>query len=509
MNWRYQRQSLYAERGNVLTYEGIDPLTGLPVLIYSFSGTLDPALRNLESENIPGLLAVITEGELTQVAVAYSREYQPLLSPPQIATHTLLLDSARALRDAAEAGVLHGDIRPLRFLASPSHLLFEGFGIPWRPDDTSHRAPELTNGASYAGDIYAWAKSLFELNLTLSSRQKRVLEACLHQDPNERPTAGELYTTLEAEPSEAISPKLTADTLELTFDEEVMGEGSIGSSASPEFVSLGLDLEAQPQEASIPLDDTDDELEGDEDAPVIVKRNTTEPSFDIDDFDDAPTMGAVFTAPAEASEPDPLVIMSDPGKRAVVPSPVTVSKSPKASEGGFVKTLPPGATYRPGATIHDAPPGKFKEPKSKPEKKAAQPRHLRNLLRFVAILMVAAAVAVLVFLQRQQTQPTASTPGGASVANYIVEVTIEPANLPPVGLYVVSAPEGTRTPAGAQVGSYQPGRNQIVLDRPGNWQFQVRFEDRASDVVALRLPEERSLRFTLAPPTEPEEESAP
>lgn len=508
MTWRYQRQSLYAERGNVLTYEGIDPLTGLPVLIYSFPGQLDAALRHLESENIPGLLAVASEGELTQVAVAYSREYQPLLSPPQIAVHTLLLDSARALRDAAEAGVLHGDIRPVRFLASPTHLLLEGFGIPWPPEASSYRAPELTGAASYAGDVYAWAKSLLELDLRLSSRQKRVLEACLHENPDERPTASELYTTLEAEPSESVRPELTADTLELTFDTGVMAAGeTVGSAASPEFAELGLALEAQAASSAAPLAESAPLDTLHLDAPPRPKA--PEPDFDIDGFDDPSPLGVVFTPRSpevEASEPEPLVIMSDPGRKPAAQRAQAAPSS--ASEGGFVKTLPPGATYRPGATVHDAPPGRFKEPELKAEVKQS-PRQWRNLLRFVAILMVAAAVAVLVFLQRQQTQPTVATPGGASVSNYIVEVIIEPANLPPVGLYVVSAPEGTRTPAGAQVGSYQPGRNQIVLDRPGNWQFQVRFEDRASDVVALQLPEQRSLRFTLAPPAEPEEESTP
>lgn len=447
VSWRYQRRSLYAERGGVLTFEGVDPLTGLPVLIYRFVGAPQAALRHLESENIPGLLGIAKDGEFTQVAVAYSRDYRPLASPSQLAPAIVLRDSARALRDAAEAGVLHGDICPARFLASATHLLLEGFGIPWQLDDGEYRAPELRNEASYAGDVYAWAKSLLSLGLALSERQRELLARCLHEDPEVRPTAEAIYRALTAE-LDALAPSLDA-----------------------------------------PAGDALAELDG-----ALSARELKE-EFDLDDFDEPAALSAVFApkAPADAAEPDPLVIISDPGRRVAAP--------PQAREGSFVKTLPPGATYRPGSAAHDVPPGKFIVPEP-PAVVAKKPRQWRNVLRLVAIALVAVAVVVLIVLQRQATPAVA--PAGASVTNYIVEVIIEPVNLPPVGLYVVSAPEGTRTPAGAQIGSYQPGRSQIVLDRAGEWRFQVRFEDRASEVVALQLPEERSLRFTLA-----EEEATP
>ena len=115
MALRYQRQSLYSNERGVMTYEGVDPLTGLPVLIYEFEGVIPRGLENLESENIPGLLDTASEDGKAQAVIAYSRKYQPLAQPLAVTSQTLLLDSARALRDAASAGILHGDIKPERF----------------------------------------------------------------------------------------------------------------------------------------------------------------------------------------------------------------------------------------------------------------------------------------------------------------------------------------------------------------------------------------------------------
>ena len=164
MAGRYQLRTLRAERGGIETHEGVDPLTGLPVLVYRFSGKPAPGLRDLESENIPGLLGVDTndaEDDKTEVVVAYFKEYQTLEPPLSLPVRTLLSDSARGLRDAAQAGVLHGDLHPGRFLASHDHVLLEGFGLPWAVQDGAYRAPEAEPG--FAGDVYAWAASVLEL----------------------------------------------------------------------------------------------------------------------------------------------------------------------------------------------------------------------------------------------------------------------------------------------------------------------------------------------------------
>ena len=91
---RYQRQNLYGEGAGVKTHEGLDPLTGLPVLIYEFAGKPDPALSDLESENIPGVLDTLEEGGQGQVVVAYSRGYTPAAKPLGMPSRVFLLESA-------------------------------------------------------------------------------------------------------------------------------------------------------------------------------------------------------------------------------------------------------------------------------------------------------------------------------------------------------------------------------------------------------------------------------
>jgi hypothetical protein len=52
---------------------------------------------------------------------------------------------------------------------------------------------------------------------------------------------------------------------------------------------------------------------------------------------------------------------------------------------------------------------------------------------------------------------------------------------------------------------------QIVLDKPGLWQFQARFQDILSQPVTLQLPDQRTLTITmpaLLPPAEGEEPPA-
>ena len=192
---RYQVRTLHAQQGDVTTYEGIDPLTGLPVLIYQFRGRAAAGLRDLESENIPGLLEIDVNGNDTQVVVAYFKDYRPVSQPLSVPVETLLLDSARALSDAAEAGVIHGDIRPERFLASRDHVLLEGFGVPWLPE-SSYQPPEGT--VSFAGDVYALAKSLLELGEgSLSEGATAALNASLAERASERLSAAELYSALK------------------------------------------------------------------------------------------------------------------------------------------------------------------------------------------------------------------------------------------------------------------------------------------------------------------------
>src|SRR5690625_195476 len=142
---RYQAQTVLAERPGVTTYSGLDPVTGLPVLIYRFSGPLNPALARLDRAFLPRLLAWREEDEGGLVVVAWSSAYVPAAG--QALDNARLLDSAQALADAEAAGVSHGDLQPERFMLAGDSILIEGFGVPWQQ-------------AAEVNDVVNWARSV-------------------------------------------------------------------------------------------------------------------------------------------------------------------------------------------------------------------------------------------------------------------------------------------------------------------------------------------------------------
>jgi hypothetical protein len=202
---RFRITALLAEQGDVRSYRGVDSLTGLPVLIYRFSG--QPAtLRGLESNNIPGVLDTGFDGRKGEVVVAYAPDYRPLTEP--VAPENvwpLLLDSSTALKDAAQANVAHGDLKPERFLRADHHHLIEGYGARWRPQPSPYTAPDALIGTSQAGDVYAWAKSVAYLcGPHLPKEIRPLIASCLAEDPRARPSAQTLFEAVHA-PREALA----------------------------------------------------------------------------------------------------------------------------------------------------------------------------------------------------------------------------------------------------------------------------------------------------------------
>ena len=189
--------------GESLGYlEGVDPVTGLPVLIYDFEG--EPLLSpgDLESDNIP---RVLWSGRIdggSRLVAALSPGWQRLTENSGPLSDDQLLDAARALRDAAAAGVPHGDLKPQRLLVVQGRLQVEGHGVPRTPVPGRYSPAEVaeaTDTATLEGDIYSFAKIVEVLGLTaLDETVAAVLEQCTAPDPLDRPSAEELYLALEA-----------------------------------------------------------------------------------------------------------------------------------------------------------------------------------------------------------------------------------------------------------------------------------------------------------------------
>jgi serine/threonine protein kinase len=508
---RYQRQKLLADHAGVKTYQGIDPLTGLPVLIYVFSGKPHLLLKELESENIPGVLDLHSEGQQSYVVVAYARGYKLAARPLEIDETTFLIEGARALKDAAEIGVLHGDIRPERFWVSSDHVFLEGFGLPWMIETGPYKPPEHLS--SFAGDVYSWAKSALDLTHPPAA-MKSILELCLNQEPNLRPTAEQLYSSLlkaKTQPSASVvSPLKTtepraasAKTLEIDFS---LSDEEPTLPAVPPSPVVQPTMQGLPKPPSKTLSDLSD-LDIQMSVPAPVSNPPSGPQVS------KAMPAANFPSSFEDDTLEPMVLQSDPGLRqtpkAQAPLEERVKPKSKAADSKqpFVKDLPPGATYRAGKA--DANPNvPYKETPLPPTfedvflKNKTSRQNTRRTYLLLGLFLGALILIGLVFF-RQRTF-TATTDPDASALNYIVDVAVEPVGLSRVDLRIISSPAGSKRKAGDILTTVP---NKIVLDQPGIWEFQGEFQELRSEVVRLQLPDQRSMLVVMpVPPVTPTEE---
>lgn len=442
---RYQVTTVYAQHGAVTTYEGLDPLTGLPVLIYTFPGKPSVAIGDLVSDNIPGILASSFDGKEGRLVVAYSREYRPLTAPVNAEdVLPLLLDSARALRDAAEAGVVHGDLRPERFLRAGRHHLIEGYGVRWKGERSSYSPPE--SDPSYAGDVFSWAKAvLFLCGEHLPAELAELLRRCLGE-PEARPLAEELYRTIAALPA----PRPKVPPAAHAFDRFELE------------LSLSDDLRAAP--FSQP--------------PVVVP-------------DEPPPVATQPEPPATKIRPELRTAGDFPSAERILRKKGT----PEPEGPSFVKMPPPGATYR-TAGSDGRPPAPIVLRDAPAIDLDRRARSYRRLVLLALLLILGTGLAYLA-LWRQGFGIVAGPQAGGPAVRYIVNVSIEPDTLRQVRLLVVESPPGSRLRAGSEIATV-PG--PAVLDQAGLWRLQARFQDLASEVVTVRVPDERALTITLIQP---------
>ncbi len=502
-SFRYQTRELLSDEKGIATYSGIDPLTGLPVLIYTFAGKPPTNLHELESEAIPGILDSKFDGQTSQVAVVYARGYLPVAEIPA-AERILVLDSAKALRDAARAGVIHGDIRPERLLSASDHVLLEGFGAT-RPNDQK-KDP-------FVKDIQDWARSiLIVLGDKASPGLKEILQTCV-DDVSACSSAPELFQRLETyyreladrplvpqnnqtEPS-AQAESLASDGHNLAdeLSDEPIKEDVISDASwqgSNGFDDLELDFELKPELSS----DVDDIQAGDFAPPKSDSEVTAFQSLDSEDV--ASSRVPEVTDAAAATIPswsDGLQAQSRDGAKG---------ETAKNLKDSFVRELPPGATYRAGTTPETGRSAKLTEDLFfEDEFESAPRRNMRSILLVAVLLLAAAALALWAF--SRQDRPAGSfglAPENQTARSFIVDVSVEPTNLPPVEVVVVSSPTGSKY----QPGSFfrLPGRGQIVLDHDGTWQLQASFQERVSDIVTFTLPQDRSIVISLPEEAVPE-----
>ncbi len=482
---RYQAQSVYREAEGVSSYLGVDPVTGLPVLIYRFEGRASPALARLDSEHIPRLLAWRDDGDTGIMVVAWSSAWQPVAGQPL--TVSQLLASARALSDAAAAGVQHGDLTAERFLAAGDTVVLEGFGVPWQQ-----------SGGDGVSDVQAWAAAVRQLGhdgpapvdsllaeaesaaslqpAELFSRLGRLLE------PEPEPAAAvgepagpatEAYEDLELNWTDTASDTVSDDPLaavgDLRLDYGEAGDWDGSSEAEPAAPpELPAAEEADEDGVFTPSADYASEL--------LTARTPARPA------EARPHVPAGATGPAGSPLPAG-------GSSSFIKKPD--SQPVRTSVGTTGQNAGRSGSTRPGRDDFD------------PAARPADARGPRRIIMIAVLLILSAVLITLVVWLRRNDVQSVPQPMTAGVT-YVIDVVVDPDNLPPVNLYVLESPAGSQLRPNTILGT---APRRMALDAEGTWVFEGRFQGRVSEPVTIRIPEERSSTVTIhIPPETPVED---
>ena len=332
---------------------------------------------------------------------------------------------------------------------------------------------------------------LILLNQHLSEDLTELLTNCLGKDATRRPTVDELHDAISKLQAGSRNtsrplhpaPASSAQLLDLVLDDPK-------SSPTEPLETKGL---VDTSLSQITKDDFNVEIDlgGRRAAP----KSTFSPAESVSIQRPVVKANDRINSDAEA-----LTLNTDPGvaqqreERRVDVSHRTEpqirrERAPKEDEEGFVKNLPPGATYRAGE-IDERVQSTTILPK-KPKVKEGQPRRTRRVLILASLLLVVTGLASLSLLLVPRLN---SPPQVEQSVAYVIDVQVEPANLPPINVYVVESPNESEFRPGTVLGS---APMKIVFDVPGTWLIQGEFQNRRSDIVSLNVPEERAVIIVI------------
>lgn len=520
---RFQRNQELRRDGDVVTSVGVDVVTGLPVLVYDFPGSPTLTPGQAELDGIPAVLAASAADGRGYLVVAYPNDATLVAPGESVIDDKFALRTATILRDAARRGIVHGDLGPGRFLWSGGALYLEGYGVPWRPGlpVPQKGAPvPAALAAALQADLRNAVKALAQLGeRTLSAEVMAVLRAVVAGSSNT--DAGGLQATLRRLAGGAVTVP-SAGFADIVLP--TTSGAQPASSGSPEFDALEFPSEGAPS-GSPPRPETH--------TPPVVRSDDV---FDLDfgaEAGDGDEAGDLWTAstrtpaqgtpaphvppvrpparPGEAPsrpasrggrptplEPDPITVLSDPGTRsATTGKPKPAEPRPRGGEGetGFVKHLPPGATYRPG-TLDDAP-----RPAPIRVTDTFSPVIRRRSWRGPALLvLLVLLVALGTFLALRAQRASNLGQVGAGAVRHLVDVRVDPTNLPPVSLVVDASPDGSGYRPGTIIGSVP---RRVAFDANGTWVVHAQFQGRSSERVTLHVPDDVVITLAFPEPTPP------
>jgi hypothetical protein len=257
-----EHKSALAVATAIRCHAGLDLITGMPILIYLLPAPINP-IHETYSEYLPALLETGTRGETTYVVMASAPGYvqlRPTLTETRL--HWFARSSARAILDAHIAGVSHGALSPSHVFAQGDHLFVAGFGLPWADSESVYRAPE--GEGEFPADIYAWARTVQHYGSgdpsnALPGDFGKLIGHCLHDDPRERPTAGELVMALEQVLSGASpwTPPARTGQTETVSETSKLEPSSVAllNPASAHSAPVNLQQDEEPLDVELEPDD--------------------------------------------------------------------------------------------------------------------------------------------------------------------------------------------------------------------------------------------------------------
>ena len=458
---RFERGERYSVVRDITTYRGVDPITGLDVLIYDFPGEARAAAGSIVSDHLPPILAVSSDGARGTLVSAMPFGASLVAPGERVVDDRFGMQAVGALRDAHALGLVHGDLSTSRVLLANAQVYLEGYGVPW----AGAGAP--TDEQALHADLQALVRALIELGGdNLSAEVSAALRGA---------SAKGSYPPMTAPRLHAIIRRLAGGAV------KVPGAG---------FGKLTLPTTTAPASGSA--------------ADAARERHSSQAATSTDrprhSTGQNTGQKAGPTAPPNAAseDPEPITLNSDPGLTPPGEPPSSGGQpsrglSPRDTSPGFVKALPPGATYRHGNLEEGLRPAPIRLDRD--EEAAARRRSWRGPALLLLVLLVAGLAAYLTMLWQRSDNA-----GPAVKAFYLVDVLVEPANMPPVQMIVDKSPNDSTYATGTVLGSV-PARRQF--DAVGTWVVHGVFQERTTPPVTVQIPQTTSITLTFPPANGP------
>ncbi len=446
---RFERGEQYSAAHGVVTYRGVDPITGLDVLIYDFPGAPTMAAGPAVSEHVLKVLhSDVTEidGEKRGSLVVAYPSGATLLAPGESAVDDkFVLRALEGLRDAQARGLVHGDLTQSRLLYSYGEVAIEGYGVPWHVVKGIEAKPHA--------DVVSLAKAL----LALAGSD----------------LSGEVAAALRAAASSSTSPPMTGDRLYGIVKRLAGGAVKVPASGFTDLTLPTVPVRRAPAAAQVE-ERADQQVTRPPDGPPASAATSRSPAREP----------ARKSAPQPTPlDPEPITLVSDPG--LTPPN----QMSPRDSSPGFVKALPPGATYRHGNLDEGPRPAPIRMDGQEILGRASR-RAWRGPALLLLMLLVAGFAAYLALLnQNAQEDPLTG-----AFESYLVDVSVMPANLPPVQLVVDQSPPGSNNRPGTVMAAVP---RSVTFDAAGRWVVHGRFQGRETAPVTIEVPRDTAITLTF------------